>query len=149
MQREVQRARPWHRRSRPTFPARRRSWRDLITRTSALPRPPIKEESSVRTVYSAPFSSSICMICILMSSTAGAAALLCSGETIRISMRPSTTCSTSPFSLLPPFEEKEEEKEEEEESGEAALPICRDGSRHSGPMFTVSTFFAGRFEVRR
>ena len=47
---------------------------------------------------------------------------------------------------MPPFEEKEEE---EEESGEDALPICRDGSRHSGPMFTVSTFFAERFEVRR
>jgi len=42
-------------------------------------------------------------------------------------MRPSTTCSTSLFSLLPPFEE------EEEESREDVLPICRDCSRHSGP----------------
>jgi len=63
----------------------------------------------VRTISSAPFSSSIYMTCILMSSTAGATALLCSGETFRISIRPSTTCSTSPFSLLSPFEEEEEE----------------------------------------
>jgi len=53
------------------------------------------EESSVQAVSSAPFSSSICMKFILMSSTAGAKVLLCSGETFRISMRPSATCSTA------------------------------------------------------
>jgi hypothetical protein len=36
-------------------------------------------------------------------------------------MRPSTTCSTSPFSLFLLFQE------EEEEGGECAVPACRDG----------------------
>jgi len=42
-----------------------------------------------------------------------------------ISMRPSTTRSTSPFSLLPPFEEEEEE--EEKGAGKCAVPACLDG----------------------
>ena len=47
------------------------------------------------------------------------------------------------------LEEEEEEKEEEEESEEDAVPICRDGSRFSDPMFKESTSFTALFASRR
>ena len=98
----------------------------------------------MRTASSTPFNSSICITCFLMRSTAGATALLCSGETFRMPIRPSTTCSTSPFSPLLFSEE-----EEEEESEECAVPICSEGLRFFGPMFAVSTFFTTLFDARR
>ena len=90
----------------------------MITSTSALSRPPTMEESSVRTASSTPFNSSIFITCSLMRSTVDATALLCSGETFRMPMRPSTTCSTSSWTpLRPPTTLNTSPSAEKEEGG--------------------------------
>ena len=79
----------------------------------------------MRTASSTRFNSWICITCFLMRSTVGATALLCSGETFRMPMRPSTTCSTSPFSPLLLFEEEEEQEE-------GGTPRCRSAAKAFG-----------------